>query len=51
MLLQLDLKPESPPGEIIGDPFVDTGLLAIELMTKKPFNTCTPEDLKLVPTL
>jgi CRISPR-associated protein Cst1 len=47
MLLQLDLKPESPQGEIVGDPFVDTGLLAIELMTKKPFSTCTPEDLKL----
>lgn len=46
MPLQVDPEPKTQPRDIVGDPFVDTGLLAIELMTEKPFNACTPEDLK-----
>lgn len=29
-----------------GDPFVDAGLIAIELITEKPFDDCSKEDLK-----
>ncbi len=39
-------KPELQAGRIVGDPFVDTGVLAIELMTKKNFEECTSDDLK-----
>jgi len=46
MLLQVDPEPKPPSREIIGDPFVDTGILAIELMTGKPFDTCSAEDLR-----
>lgn len=46
MFLQVDPEPKTQPRNIVGDPFVDTGILAIELMTKKPFNACTLEDLR-----
>lgn len=46
MFLQVDPEPKTQPREIIGDPFVDTGVLAIEMIAKKPFNACTPADLR-----
>ena len=46
MFLQVSPESKTPPRDIVGDPFVDAGILAIELMTEKPFNACTPEDLK-----
>lgn len=48
MLMQVDPDQKIQPRDIVGDPFVDTGILAIELMIKKPFGVCTPEDLKSV---
>ncbi|WP_292365097.1 MULTISPECIES: type I-B CRISPR-associated protein Cas8b1/Cst1 [unclassified Methanoculleus] len=47
MLLQVDPEPKPQPRKIVGDPFIDTGILAIELMTEKPFDACTQEDLRL----
>jgi len=46
MLLKDISTSESRSERIVGDPFVDTGILAIELMTGKNFEECTPDDLK-----
>lgn len=46
MFLQVDSEPKTPPTRIVGDPFVETGILAIELLAGKPFDMCRSEDLK-----
>jgi CRISPR-associated protein Cst1 len=45
-LQQVGPEPKTHQREFIGDPFIDTGILAIELLTEKPFNKCTKEDLR-----
>jgi CRISPR-associated protein Cst1 len=46
MILESISKPKSQTKRKNGDPFVEIGILAIELITKKNFETCTTQDLQ-----